>query len=107
MSSTKQFGKNSSALEVVEGIDLTGYEAIITGGNSGIGVETVRALAKTGARCILCARDTEQAKAVVKDIIESTRNKNVEVEKLELDSLQSIDEFVQRFNAKRRPLNII
>jgi NAD(P)-dependent dehydrogenase (short-subunit alcohol dehydrogenase family) len=107
MSATKKFGKNTTALEVVEGIDLNGYEAVITGGNSGIGVETVRALAKAGARCILCARDTEQAKSVAKDIIDSTGNINVEVEKLELDSLQSIDEFVQRFNAKKRPLNIL
>ena len=53
---SKQFGEHTEALEVVENIDLKGYEVIV--GNSGIGIERVRALAKAGARCILCARDT-------------------------------------------------
>ncbi len=49
--STKVFNAESTAQEVVEGHDLTGYNIIVTGSNSGIGVETVRAFAKAGANC--------------------------------------------------------
>ncbi|XP_065643443.1 probable oxidoreductase [Hydra vulgaris] len=101
------FGENTTALEVVEGINLKGYEVIVTGGNSGIGVETIRALAKAGARCVLCTRDLDKGHQVAKEIISSTGNDQIEVEQLELDSLESVDSFVQRFLAKNRPLNIL
>ena len=56
------YGEDTIALEVVKGINLTDYEIVITGANSSIGVETLRALAKAGARCVLCCRDVEKAK---------------------------------------------
>ena len=55
--SGNKFHAKSTALEVIEGHDLTGYEIIVTGGASGIGVETVSAFAKANARVILAARD--------------------------------------------------
>ena len=104
---SKQFGEHTPALEVVEGIDLKGYEVIVTGGNSGIGVETMRALAKAGARCILCTRDVEKGQKVADELINSTGNYQIEVEQLELDSLDNVDSFVQRYLAKNRPLHIL
>ena len=103
----KQFGEKSRALEVVEGHDLTGKEVIVTGASSGIGIETVRALAKIGARVIIAARDLKRANEVAEDIIKSTGNKNIEVEELELGSLKSVHAFVDRFLAKNRPLHIL
>ena len=103
----KLFNENTTALEAVEGIDLKGYEVIVTGGNSGLGVETVRALAKAGARCILCSRDITLGQIVADEIIQSTGNDQVEVENLELDSLDNVNRFVQRFLAKKRPLHIL
>jgi NAD(P)-dependent dehydrogenase (short-subunit alcohol dehydrogenase family) len=47
-----------TALDIVEGIDLTGKTIVITGASSGLGRESARALATTGARIILAARDT-------------------------------------------------
>ena len=49
----------STAAEVVDGIDLTGKRAIVTGGASGIGVETARALAGAGAEVTLAVRNVE------------------------------------------------
>ncbi|XP_065643450.1 probable oxidoreductase [Hydra vulgaris] len=104
---SSKFGENSTAMEVVEDIRLKGYEVVVTGGNSGIGVETLRALAKAGARCILCTRDLEKGHQVAKELIASTGNDQIEVELLELESLESVDCFVQRFFVKNRPLNIL
>ena len=108
MSSTgSKFGFETKALEVVEGINLKGKEIIITGASAGIGIETARALAKAGARVLIGARNLQKAEAVAKDIRESTKNPNVEVEKLELGSLASVNEFVKRYLEKKRPLHIL
>lgn len=104
-----KFHENTTALEVIEAlnVDLTGYEVIVTGSSSGIGVETVRALAKAGARCVMAVRDIEKAESVANDIKVTTNNDKIEIEKLELSSLKSVDEFLQRFLAKNRPLHIL
>ena len=52
-----KFGYRTTALQAIEGKDLTGYNSVVTGANSGIGVETVRALAHAGSHVILCSRD--------------------------------------------------
>lgn len=67
----------------------------------------MRALAKAGARCVVTARDIPRAKEVVDELIKSTGNSNIEIEKLELDSLQSINEFISTYLAKKRPLHIL
>ena len=107
MLNKKQFGEKTTALEVVEGINLKGKDVIVTGGAGGIGVETVRALAKTGARVVIAARDLIKAEEVADEIRKDTNNNDVEVEHLELDSLKSVRMFVSRYLAKNRPLHIL
>ena len=106
--SNKKFHAMSTALEVIEGHDLTGYEAIVTGGASGIGVETVRALAKANARVILAARDLVKANQVADELRKDILNKNnIEVELLDLASLKSVKNFVEKYLSKNRPLNLL
>lgn len=102
-----KFGFNSTAMEVVEGHDLRNRDFIVTGASSGIGIETVRAVAKAGARVVVGVRDVAKGEAVAKELRESTKNPNIEVEKLELDNLASVREFVQRYLAKKRPLSCL
>ena len=65
---TTPFGFESTAAEVVDGVDLTGRRAIVTGGASGIGVETARALAGAGAEVTLAVRDTGPGDRTAADI---------------------------------------
>ncbi len=64
------FGRASTADEVLAGIDLTGRLAIVTGGYSGIGTETTRALARAGAHVVVPARRAGVAHAAVGDVAE-------------------------------------
>ena len=50
------FGFESTAGDVLEGVDLSGRLAVVTGGYSGLGLETTRALAGAGARVVVPAR---------------------------------------------------
>src|SRR5258708_16481170 len=68
------FGFDSTALEVVEGIDLTGKRAIVTGGASGIGIETARPLAGAGAEVTIAARQLHPAAEAPADIKPTTAN---------------------------------
>jgi NAD(P)-dependent dehydrogenase (short-subunit alcohol dehydrogenase family) len=88
------FGFDSTAAEVVEGIDLSGRRAIVTGGGSGIGVETARALAGAGARVTLAVRRPDDAAAVAAEIRASTGNDAVAVARLELTDDASIAAFI-------------
>jgi len=90
---TTPFDAKSTAADVVDGIDLTGRRAIVTGGASGIGVETARALAGAGAEVTIAARNPEAGERVAADIIATTGNKQVFVAPLDLSDLASVAAF--------------
>ena len=69
---TTPFTAESTAAEVVNGIDLTGRRAIVTGGASGIGIETARALAGAGAEVTLAVRNVEAGERTAADITGTT-----------------------------------
>ncbi|MET7664111.1 SDR family NAD(P)-dependent oxidoreductase [Streptomyces sp. NPDC005373] len=95
------FGAGSTADDVLEGIDLTGRLALVTGGYSGIGVETTRALTKAGARVVVPARRIGAAQENLAGI------DGVEVAELDLGDLDSVRAFAERFLATGRPLDIV
>lgn len=95
------FNAASTANDVIKGIDLTGKIAIVTGGHTGIGLETTRTFAAAGATVIVPARDAEKAKRNLNGIA------NVELETMDLMSPESIDAFAQRFLASDRPLHLL
>ena len=94
-------------MEVIQGHDLTGKEAIVTGGASGIGAETVKVLAKAGARVIIATRNLQQAQEVAQQLSKETGSNKIEAEKLDLTSLKSVREFSKNFLAKNRPLHYL
>lgn len=95
------FNAKSTTEEVIKGISLEGKIAIVTGGNSGIGLETVKTLAKAGAKVIVPARDIEKAKRNLDGI------PNVELEELDLANPNSIDTFAEKFLKSERPLHLL
>ena len=107
MRDISRFGAETTADEVLEGIDLRGKLVLVTGGSSGLGQESARALAAKGAHVVLTARDAEKGRTVVDGIVASTGNRNVELEELELDSLASIRAFADRFLARHERLDVL
>jgi NAD(P)-dependent dehydrogenase (short-subunit alcohol dehydrogenase family) len=95
------FNAKSTTGDVIKGIDLTGKIAIVTGGNTGIGLETTKILAAAGATVIVPARDIEKAKKNLKGI------PNVEIEIMDLMNPDSIDAFAEKFLASDRPLHLL
>jgi NAD(P)-dependent dehydrogenase (short-subunit alcohol dehydrogenase family) len=93
------FGATSTADEVLAGLDLTGKLGIVTGGYSGIGIETTRALAKAGAHVVVPARRAESAREAVGDL--------AEVDELDLGDLDSVQAFADRFLATGRDIDIM
>ena len=95
------FDGSSTADDVLTGIDLFGKTAIVTGGYSGLGRETARALLAAGARVIVPARDPERAATALEGI------DDVEIETMDLLDSASIDAFAQRFLATDQPLHVL
>ena len=95
------FGAHSTAADVLRGVDLTGRLAVVTGGHSGIGVESVRALAAAGAYVFVLARSPQRADAAVGGI------DKVELDDLDLADLGSVSSFAARFLATGRSIDIL
>ena len=91
---TSQFGAQSTAAEVIRGIDLRGKRAIVTGASSGIGVETARALASAGAEVTLAVRNLEAGQHIADGITASTGSRDVAVAGLDLAVQASVAAFV-------------
>ncbi|MFN3664748.1 MAG: SDR family NAD(P)-dependent oxidoreductase [Sediminibacterium sp.] len=95
------FNATSTTNDVIKGINLTGKIAIVTGGNTGIGLETTKTLAAAGATVIVPARDIEKAKRNLTGI------PNVELASMDLINPASIDAFAEKFLASDRPLHLL
>jgi NAD(P)-dependent dehydrogenase (short-subunit alcohol dehydrogenase family) len=101
------FGARSSAKEVVQGINLKGKTAIVTGASAGLGVETVRALAAAGARIVMPVRSREKGEKVAAELRRSTDNANIEVAEMNLEDYASVRKFAKGFVASGRSLDIL
>ncbi|WP_155375313.1 SDR family NAD(P)-dependent oxidoreductase [Catellatospora vulcania] len=101
---TTPFTATSTAAEVVQGVDLTGRRAVVTGGASGIGVETARALAGAGAEVTLAVRDTAAGDRTAADITATTGNKDIHVARLDLADQDSVAAFTAAWDG---PLHIL
>jgi NAD(P)-dependent dehydrogenase (short-subunit alcohol dehydrogenase family) len=107
MRDASKFGRDTTTKEVLEEIDLNGKVALVTGGSSGLGQETARALAEKGAEVILTARDVPKGEAVAAEIRRSIGNGRVGVEELELASLSNVRAFARRFLERHPTLHIL
>lgn len=87
---SKQFGEFSTAVDVVEGVDLHGRTALVTGASSGIGVETARALAEAGATVVLAVRDVVAGRRTAAAITEGNAAADLRVVELDLADLDSV-----------------
>jgi NAD(P)-dependent dehydrogenase (short-subunit alcohol dehydrogenase family) len=96
-----RFDSTSTAAQVIDRIDLHGKTAIVTGGYSGIGLETTRVLAQAGATVIIPARAPDKAREALRDIIRT------EVSRIDLLDPASIDAFAQQFVASGRSLDLL
>eukprot|EP00283_Hemiselmis_rufescens_P010272 CAMPEP_0173436520 /NCGR_PEP_ID=MMETSP1357-20121228/16319_1 /TAXON_ID=77926 /ORGANISM="Hemiselmis rufescens, Strain PCC563" /LENGTH=374 /DNA_ID=CAMNT_0014401609 /DNA_START=58 /DNA_END=1182 /DNA_ORIENTATION=+ len=113
VSPTMALGKKSTAKDVIDAFspDLKGKVAVVTGGNSGIGIETVKALASAGARVVLCSRSVEAGEKAVEDYVKASEGREIQggysvpsadvrVVQLDLADLASVDKFVKELESE-------
>ena len=96
------FQAKSEPADILAGIDLTGKNAIVTGGYSGIGLETVRALAAAGAHVHVPARDLARARKTLADILPAEQ-----VSEMDLADFKSVSRFANDFAAAHDSLDIL
>jgi NAD(P)-dependent dehydrogenase (short-subunit alcohol dehydrogenase family) len=101
---TTPFNAESTAAEVIAGIDLAGRRVIVTGGASGIGIETARALASAGAEVTLAVRNLGAGERAADGITASTGSKQVLVAPLDLADQASVAAFTAAWDG---PLHIL
>jgi NAD(P)-dependent dehydrogenase (short-subunit alcohol dehydrogenase family) len=95
------FGARSTADDVLRGIDLSEKLAVVTGGYSGIGLETTRALTRAGAYVVVPARRPKTAAEAIDGV------ERVEVDELDLADLDSVRGFADRFLASGRSIDLV
>jgi NAD(P)-dependent dehydrogenase (short-subunit alcohol dehydrogenase family) len=95
------FGFETSAEEIVAGLDLRGKVIVVSGGHSGIGLETTRVLSNAGASVIVGSRDPQKAQEVLSDM------RNVVGLQLDLADPRSIGRFSEDFLSSNDSLNVL
>ena len=87
--------------------DQTGKRAIVTGANSGLGLESARALAGRGASVIMACRDTARGEEAKQEILALNPKADLAVWELDLASLDSVTQFARRYTAEYPMLDIL
>ncbi|KAH9606427.1 hypothetical protein KSS87_015070 [Heliosperma pusillum] len=101
------FGSSSTAEQVTLGVDASRLTAIVTGGASGIGLETARVLALRNAHVFIAARNIKSANEAKELILKDNKSARVDVLKLDLCSFKSVRDCANQFLALNLPLNIL
>ncbi len=96
------FNRKSTGQEVLADINLSGKVAIVTGGYSGIGLETTRALAEKGVKVIIPVRSEQKAAENLASI-----NGEVQTAQMDLSDLQSVNAFANKMNAELDRLDLL
>ena len=104
---TSAFGARSTALDVVQGLSLAGKTAIVTGGASGLGFETSRALASAGAAVTLAVRNLDQGQAAVQRITAEFAQARIALVKLDLADLATVRQCAADWNKSGQALDIL
>jgi NAD(P)-dependent dehydrogenase (short-subunit alcohol dehydrogenase family) len=101
---TTPYSAQTTADDVVAGLDLTGQRIIVTGGASGIGTETARSLAHAGADITLAVRNLDAGREVAGELTEETGNKQILAAPLDLADQSSVRSFVAAWDG---PLHVL
>ncbi len=104
---TSAFGTRTTALEAASGLSLIGRNALVTGGASGLGLETSRALASTGANVTLAVRNLDQGNAAAAAIRQEFAGATVSVAKLDLGDLATVHQLAADWLAGGKALDIL
>ena len=86
---------------------LYGYDDMVTGATSGIGVETTRVLALRGVHVIMAVRNKVAANDIKEAILKEIPSAKIDVMELDLSSMESVKKFASEFNSSGLPLNIL
>lgn len=97
----------ASSWTVADIADQTGKRVLITGANSGIGYYTALELARKGADIILACRDRQRGETVLADIAKQAPGTRPELAIVDLASLSSVRDFVQKELTRRRPIHVL
>jgi len=87
--------------------DLSGKVIIVTGGNSGLGYESVKAFAMKGAEVILASRSTEKGEQALAEILKDVPDGKIKVGQLDLGDLESVKNFASEFKTKHKKLDVL
>lgn len=101
------FGFSSTTDEVLDGMDLTGRRAIVTGGSGGLGEETARALAAKGASVTLACRDLAKGEDAAIHMRLATGNDHIDVRELDLADPESVRAFTAGYRGDHRHLDLL
>lgn len=101
------FNDRSTADDVLDGVDLTGYRVLVTGVSAGLGIETARVLASRGAHVIGTARNIAKAEEAIANIPANARRGGAELVEVDLASLASVRAGADALLADGRGFNVI
>ncbi len=106
-----RYNSKTTAEQVSEGIDLAGKNALVTGANTGLGMETTRVLALRGAHVTMACRNLQKAEEARRSIVESADGRidarQLDFLALDLNSLASTRQSAQEFNSRGLPLHLL
>ncbi|CAJ0608420.1 unnamed protein product [Cylicocyclus nassatus] len=104
---TRKFGPQTTALESIADVDLSGKTMLITGTTAGIGMETARALALKGAHVVMANRNILKAEELKNGIIAEKPGAKIDMIMCDLTSLQSVQAAANEFKSKQWPLHAL
>jgi NAD(P)-dependent dehydrogenase (short-subunit alcohol dehydrogenase family) len=87
--------------------DQSGRNAIVTGANSGLGLVTARELARAGASVVMACRNLDKGHAAIEQVRAAVPDAQVQLEELDLASLESVRGFAERYRATHDGLDLL